>query len=324
MPWPAGNHKDPLTRRRLISSLTGAAALTAVLGLLASACDGERASSAYRGRPAPVRASPEPAQRAAGVPDQRVPPRGGRREVTVYYLRSVRGERYLAPEDRTVPAAGGGGTVARAAVSELLTGTPRYLGDERPFPDGTRLLDLRLAGGTATVDLSRHALGAASPEGYAVQTLVWTLTRLPSVKGVVLRVEGRSDGSLDGRPVAALLGPGTGGRVLVRDPSVRLAPVVLYEPSPREVVTGGRLVARGEACVSGGTVGLRLRDASGQVVSQGSATLAGSAPARGRFSGALQFTPPPSPELWQVEAFETSPADASVTYSVVAPVWVGG
>ncbi len=247
-----------------------------------------------------------------------------RLEGTVYYLRTVGDERYLAPEEHTVLAAPGADSVAGAVVTELLTGTPRYPGDERPFPGGTRLLGLRVAGSTATVSLSREALGAASSEGYALQALVWTVTQVRSVKRVVILVEGRSDGSLDGRPLAALLGPGTGRRQLVRDQSMRLVPILLDEPSPRTAVAGGRVVARGEACVSSGMVGLRLRDGSGRVVSQGFATLATSPPVWGRFSGALQFTPPPSQQLWHVEAFETSPIDASVTYSVVAPVWVGG
>jgi hypothetical protein len=315
--------KDPLTRRHLIPSLTGAAALTAVLGLLASACGGARGPSAPRGQPAPMPASPPTAQRAIQLPDPHRPAAGERLGVTVYYLRTIGDERYLAPEEHVVVAAPGPERLASAALTELLAGTPRYLGDEPPFPGGTRLLGLRLARGVATVDLSREALGAANSEGYALQALVWTATQVPAVKRVVVRVEGRSDRVIEGRPVAGPLGAGAGGRQLVRDQSLHMVPIVLEEPSPRSAVAGARLVARGAACVSGGTVGLRLRDGSGQVISQSFATMGTSAPSWGRFSGALQFTPPRSPELWQVEAFETSAADASVTYSVVVPVWVG-
>jgi hypothetical protein len=98
---------------------------------------------------------------------------------------------------------------------------------------------------------------------------------------------------------------------------------LLRDPAPRAAVAGDRVVARGEARVVGGAVGLRLRDGSGRVVSQGFATLASSPPAWGRFSGALVFTAPRGRQLWRVEAFEVSPVDASVTYSVVVPIWVG-
>ncbi|HZD00192.1 MAG TPA: GerMN domain-containing protein [Actinomycetes bacterium] len=312
-----------MTRQRLISSVTGAVVLIAALSLLPSACAGDRGPSGSRRQIATLVALPESARRADEVPGRRQAVGRLRPDVTVYYLRTVRTVRYLAPEEHAVARPPSVSELAEAAVTELLTGRPRYLGTERPFPDGTRLLGLRLTGGTATVNLSRRALGAASPDGYPLQALVWTVTELPSVKRVVVQVEGRTSGSLAGRPVAALLGVGTGGRQLVRDRSLRLAPIVLDEPSPEAAVAGDRVVARGGARAAGGTVGLRLRDGTGRVVSQGFATLAASPPAWGRFSGALAFTPPPRPQLWRIEVFEASPVDASVTYSVVVPVWVG-
>jgi Immunoglobulin-like domain of bacterial spore germination/Sporulation and spore germination len=213
--------------------------------------------------------------------------------------------------------------MAASSVTELLAGTPRTLGTARPFPSGTRLLGLGLDGGTATVNLSREALGGASGDGYALQALVWTVTQVPPVKRVVVEVEGRSDGFLDGQPLARLLGVGTGGRELVRDRAARVAPILLTEPASRDAVEGGRVVARGQARVAGGTVGLRLRDPSGRVLSQGYAALPSGAPGWAAFSGALTFLPPSNPQLWTVEAFETSPTDGSVTYSVAVAVWVG-
>jgi hypothetical protein len=312
-----------LTRQRLISSVTGAVVLTAALSLLPSACTGDRRSSGPRRELATMSPLPRPVERADEIPAGRQPPAHWRLDVTVYYLRTVRTARYLAPEEHAVPNAPSVDKLAAAAVTELLTGEPRYLDTERPFPGGTRLLGLRLAGGTATVNLSRQALGAASRDGYPLQALVWTVTQLPAVKRVVVQVEGRTSGSLGGRSVAALLGVGAGGRQLVRDRSLRLAPILLDEPGPRAAVAGAWVVARGAARVASGTVGLRLRDGTGRVVSQGFATLAASPPAWSRFSGALTFTPPSRRQLWEMEAFEASPVDASVTYSVCVPVWVG-
>ncbi len=243
--------------------------------------------------------------------------------VTVYYLRPVGTLRYLAPETHVVPYAPSVDEVASAALTELLAGEPRYPGALRPFPAGTRLLGLRLAEVTATVNLSHQALDAAGADGYPVQALVWTITDLSPLKRVVVQVEGRTSGMLGGRSLARLLGVGAGGRELVRDRAVRRAPILLSAPGPRAVVAGNRVVAKGHACVMAGTVGLRLHDQTGRVVSQGFATLASSAPEWGLFSGALTFAPPPRQQLWTLEAFETSPTDASVTYSVSVAVWVG-
>jgi hypothetical protein len=328
----------------LITSVTGAAALGAALGLLASACvaDGDRGAAArgaalrdVHGRQAAALTAARPAERTVdhtvaapgarmAAADARMAAVGERIDVTVYYLRPVGPVRYLAPERhevRFVPSVGG---VATSAVAELLAGTPHYLGAERPFPAGTRLLGLGLDAGTATVNLSRQALGADAGDGYAVQALVWTVTQLPQVKRVVLEVEGRSAGELDGRSLSTLLGVGTGGLPLVRDRGARLAPILLAEPFPRAVVGGSRVVAKGQARVASGPVGLRMHDPSGQVVAQGYAALPSSAPGWVEFSGALTFLPPPRPQVWTVEAFEVSPTDASVIYSVAVPVWVGG
>jgi Sporulation and spore germination/Immunoglobulin-like domain of bacterial spore germination len=322
-----GDHpRIPSTRPRLLWSLTGAAALATALGLLVSACDGGRGASSakHRQQRATAAALSSPAPGGGRRPKAGLAAAAGRRDVTVYYLRRMGDERYLAPEMRAVSPARAVEKVAKAAVTELLRGRPHCPASEPPFPAGTRLLDLRVTAGTATVNLSRDALRAASPDGYSLQSLVWTLTQLRQVKRVVVQVEGRSRGTLGGRPLAALLGVGTGGRQLVRDQSLKLAPILLEEPRPRAVVAGDRVVVRGEAHVAGGAVGLRLRDGSGRVVSQGFATI-GTAPGGwGRFSGALQFVPPPDQRLWRVEAFEASTVDASVTYSVAVPVRVGG
>ena len=339
-----------MTRHRLIRSVTGAATLAAALGLLGGACaadgggaSGQRAPGSRHEAPTrqvPTLALTRPAEpegpalrgnvQAGPAIDRMAAASGGRAaaarapiDVTVYYLHPAGGSRYLAPEQHEVPFASSATGVAASAVTELLAGTPRHLDSARPFPSGTRLLGLGLDGGTATVNLSREALGTTGGDGYALQALVWTATQVPRVKRVVVQVEGRSDGFLDGQPLAGLLGIGTGDRELVRDRAARVAPILLAEPAWRDAVEGDRVVAKGRARVAGGTVGLRLRDPSGRVVSQGYAALPSDAPGWATFSGALTFLPPLEPQLWTVEAFETSATDGSVTYSVSVAVWVG-
>lgn len=328
-----------MTQRRLITIASGVAATGAVLGLLATACaaTGDADPSARHVAAVALR---HPAQRAARerMAEERAEERAGDRavdadatplsrrsplELTVYYLREVGGMRYLAPERRELLTAPPSQDAATAAVTELLAGSPRCLGATRPFPAGTRLLGLRVEDVTATVNLSAGALGASNGDGYAVQALVWTVTQIPRIARVVVEVEGRTGGTLAGGDVSRLLGVGAGGRQLVRDRTVRVAPILLHQPAPGAAVEGGRVVVKGEARVASGTVGLRLRDRSGRVVSQSYAALGASAPAWGAFSGALSFAPPPTPQPWTVEAFEASPTDASVTYRVAVSVWVG-
>ncbi len=340
-----------MTRYRLITSVAGAATLAAALGLLSSACvadgrDGVSAGDHSSRREATLALSGPaepagPSESQAGDPMAQTLDRSVAREnriaaaadagtaatapidVTVYYLRPVGATRYLAPEQHQVPFASSAAGVATSAVTELLTGVPRYVDTARPFPSGTRLLGLGVEAGTATVNLSRRAVGADSGDGYALQALVWTVTQVPQVKRVVVEVEGRDAGVVDGQPLARLLGVGVGGRQLVRDRAARLAPILLAEPAPSGAVEGSRVVARGQARIAAGTVGLRLRDPTGQIVSQGYAALPSETSTWATFSGALTFVPPANPQLWTVEAFETNPTDASVTYSVAVAVWVG-
>ncbi len=85
--------------------------------------------------------------------------------------------------------------VAGAAVEQLLLGpddeeTAGGLGTS--IPDGTRLLDVAIADGVATVDLSGEfddGGGSASMFTRLAQ-VVFTLTQFPTVEGVRLRIDG--------------------------------------------------------------------------------------------------------------------------------------
>jgi germination protein M len=225
-------------------------------------------------------------------------------DLAVYYLRTFRGRRYLAPEWHPVPWTR---AVAAAAVGELLEADPDCPGSRRPFPAGARLHGIDLDAGTATVELSRSALPAArAARRWPLQALVHTLTQFPTVRRVLVKVGGR-----------VVAGP------LTRDPAIPLAPIALAEPAAGALVKGDRLVVKGEASVYEGTVSLRLRDDRGQVMAQGYTTAAEGAPGRGPFSAALTFTPPAAPHAWTVEAFEVSAEDGEIVYAVQLPIWVG-
>jgi germination protein M len=280
--------------RRLTAGLAGLGMLWALAG-----CAGGAGGPAAGGGVAPT-TSVAARPRATPVKQRDLHLSGRHLNLAVYYLRTFKGHRYLAPEWHPVPYTR---AVAGAAIGELLAGDPYCPGSRRPFPAGTRLRGVRVEAGTARVDLSGTGPRLSH---WAVQALVHTLTQFPTVRQVLVSADGR-----------AARGP------LVRDRGLRLAPIALAEPAPGAVVEGERLVVKGEASVDEGTVSLRLRDDQGQVMAQGHATAAKGAPGRGPFAGALRFTPPAAPHPWTLEAFEVSADDGEIVYSVQLPVWVG-
>jgi hypothetical protein len=286
--------------RRLTAGLAGLAMLA---GLAACAGRGTATGPDAGAAPAATGTAAAGARRAAGI-RQHDPHLSGRRlNLAVYYIRTWRGRRYLAPEWHPVPYTR---AVAAAALGELLGGQPLFPGAKRPFPAGARLREVSVEAGTATVDLSGSALPGGTAGRWRLQALVHTLAQFPAVRRVRVECEGRT-----------VAGP------LTRDPDLPLAPIALAHPAPGVQVKGDRLVVTGEASVFEGTVGLRLRDDQGKVMAQSYATAARGAPGRGPFSGALSFTPPATSRAWTLDAFEVSPEDGEITYAVTVPVWVG-
>jgi hypothetical protein len=121
---------------------------------------------------------------------------GGSTIVRAYFfLGSFTGSGGLAPVLREVMATK---AVARAAMTQLLAGPSRDELAARPafytsIPDATRLLDISISDGVATVDLSA-AYATAMREfkgGQADAQVVYTLTQFPTVKSVRILVDGQ-------------------------------------------------------------------------------------------------------------------------------------
>jgi Immunoglobulin-like domain of bacterial spore germination/Sporulation and spore germination len=290
--------------------------------VLAAGCTAEVSSAAPPGGGDRGEVTPEAPARGFTVPPDSLA--GQPVPLTVYYLRTVGRDRYLVPERHPVRLAV---SAPEAAVRELLAGAPVYPGSARPFPSGCHLLGFARDGSRAVVNLSREAAqlaGGPKAARLAVQALVWTVTRAADVRRVLVKVEGRTAGEVDGRLLGDLWGPHASPAGLTRDERVPVAPIALVEPVPGARVHGGRVVVRGEASVARGMVSLRLRDSAGTVAAQGFSDAAVGAPARTPFSGSLAFDQPARAELWVLEVFEASPVDGSVGYSVELPVKVGG
>ena len=116
----------------------------------------------------------------------------------LYFSRVVDGKQRMVAISRELPPGLG---VARSSLEELLRGeVPR--GCDRPLPPGTRLLDIAVTNGTATVDLSGELQtgfrGGSDNEQVTVYSIVNTLTSLPTIDRVQILVEGMTVNTLGG------------------------------------------------------------------------------------------------------------------------------
>ena len=109
----------------------------------------------------------------------------------------------LVPVLRTVPQTQ---AVARVAMVALLAGPNQAEMSVSPamytsIPDGTRLLDISIAGGVATVNLSGEFKAAAttSQQRAANSQVVYTLTQFSSVTRVQIEVGGAAQGGATDR-----------------------------------------------------------------------------------------------------------------------------
>ena len=143
--------------RRLAAGLAGLGMLGALAG-----CAGPGAGSGPGAGAASTATSTTAAgaARAAPVRQHDGHLSGRQIDLAVYYIRTWRGHRYLAPEWHPVPYTR---AVAAAALGELLGGQPLFPGARRPFPATARLRGVSVEAGTATVDLSGEALPAGRP-----------------------------------------------------------------------------------------------------------------------------------------------------------------
>lgn len=236
-------------------------------------------------------------------------------QVVVYYVKMKDGDTYLVREVHTVAATS---DVARAALEELIHGTPHTEGAFRVLPPDTRVRSVKIAGGLATVDFSREVLYAnvgAAGEAMGIQSIVNTLTELPGVQQVRFLVEG----GLDERAREWWGHVGLYEQPFKRNLDVVREPVIwVSSPRPGAVVTSP-LEVRGSAQVFEGTVNLRLVTEDGRRLAETFTTATAGAPGRGDFQARLVFTPPPRGKGY-LEVFWLSPKDGSELDKVRVPV----
>jgi spore germination protein GerM len=118
--------------------------------------------------------------------------------ITVYYSKTD--GTTLVPWQVTLGPARDRRSVAFYAAVQAVAGPPAGIEAVR-FPNGTRVVAVDLNGSAATVDLSddvgRSVEGSLS-EGAEFKALVYTLTGLPGIDAVNVRVAGRRIATLPG------------------------------------------------------------------------------------------------------------------------------
>jgi len=182
-------------------------------------------------------------------------------DLAVYFLR-----------DEQVATAGRGAEgedVATQAIEGLLAGPTddeAGIGMSSEVPEGTELLGVDVADGTATIDLSSDfASGGGSQSMQArVAQVVFTLTQFPTVDDVTI--------TLDGEAVEGIGGEGVPASGLTRATFESLTPFILVEsPVPFEEVSAPLEVA-GMSNTFEANVQYSLTDADGTVLDEGFTT----------------------------------------------------
>lgn len=122
---------------------------------------------------------------------------GGR--ITVYYVRAS--NESVVPWPVSLGPARDIKSIAFYAATQCVAGPPSTIADAVRFPQGTRVLSVDVAGGTATVDLSKDVermVGGSLQESAEFKALTWTMTALPGVQAVQVLVDGRRVPTLPG------------------------------------------------------------------------------------------------------------------------------
>ena len=210
-------------------------------------------------------ASPSPSSKPSGTTIVRA----------YFWLGGGQGSAGLVATLREVP---GTKAVATAAVTALLAG-PTALESRNAIstavPDGTQLLGLTIQGGVATLNLSSEF--ASGGDANAAQTrmgqVVYTLTQFPSVKSVVVQVEG--------------VDPAKG---LGRADFVSLLPDIWVDRPAWNAAIGNPAHVTGSADVFEATFRISILDASGKVIADDQAMATCGSGCRGTFDTSVAYS----------------------------------
>jgi hypothetical protein len=248
------------------------------------------------------------------APGSSVSPAAQTMDIAVYYLKSGDQDIYLVREVHTLPKSEG---IARAALNELISGTPVTEGAYRVLPAGTKILGIKIESGLATVDFSKEVLYAnvgAAGEGLGIDSIVNTLTEFPTIRQVAFTVEGSAKNGMDWWGHVGLYDqPFTRHLGMVYEPAIW----VTSPAAGKKVVNPIRL--QGSAQVFEATVCYRLTDTDGFVLAEGFTMAITEDAFRGDFDVSIPFSPTAAGQ-GRLEVFEESAMDGSEIHKVIIPV----
>lgn len=258
--------------------------------------------------------SPAPGQPSGEVPGADAP--ASTMPLAIYYVKFTDKDAYLVREVHEVARVP---EVARAALDELIKGTPLTQGANRVLPANTKVKGISIDDqGMATVDFSPEVLQAnvgSEGEALGIASIVNTLTEFPTIKKVSFTVDGQAEGRAKDwwGHVGLYNQPFERDLSKVYEPNiwVSLPTVNQVIKSPVEI-TGSARVFEAAVCA-------RVVDEQGKELAQGCTTASAGAPERGDFKLTLNFNPA-GPGKGVVEAYSTSPKDGSVINLYKVPV----
>jgi hypothetical protein len=233
------------------------------------------APSVSPGESAVPSASPTPSQAPSGTTIVR----------SYFWLGGLPGSAGLVAVLREVPATKG---VATAAVNALLKGPTDAEGNRNistAVPDGSQLLGLSIDGGVATVDLSSEfeSGGGSSSVTTRLGQLVYTLTQFPTVKSVVIQIEGVTKTVFSSEGVV-LDKPAT------RADYVDLLPDIWVDRPAFNAAIGNPAHVTGNANVFEATFRIAILDATGKVLVDQQVLASCGSGCRGTFDVTLAYT----------------------------------
>ena len=184
----------------------------------------------------------------------------------------------LAPVLRTVPETK---AVARAAMNALLAGPKGAELEASPamytaIPDGTRLLDISITDGVATVNLSTEYKGARASfqGGTANAEVVYTLTQFSTVKLVRIQIDGTPQGGAFGRSDFQVQG---------------LLPAIFVDRPAWGAAAGSPVKLGGLANVFEATFRVQVLDAKGRVLADEQVTATCGTGCWGKFKAEVSY-----------------------------------
>lgn len=283
-----------------------------VLGVLLAAATLASCSSAPEEQRPRSAASSSPTTTDPTIPASSPTGPEGEAVLEVWFTRGDR----LFLTHRTVPETL---SVARASVEALLEGpTAEEAGHgvTSSIPPGTRLLDIGIAGSTATVDLSgeyESGGGSASMFGRLAQ-VVFTVTQFASVEDVSLRIDGETVEVFSSEGIV-LDGPQT------RDDYEGQMPAIVVTSPHRDEEVGRTITIAGTANVFEATVSIKIVTTNGDVLAETFTTATCGSGCRGDFTAEVPVEVSDRTEAI-VRVFESSAEDGRPTNVVKVPVTI--